>query len=122
MLQSPRVVFAMDTDTRLCAPSAGASSARADGAPAITATENDRHMESAAEFASFSGSGFAARTAQTLKRCLHDFLVFFVWRQGFALMRGKRCCNARISECLGAFRQYWRHRGSIVEPSFDIVN
>ena len=67
----------MDTDTRLCAPSAGASSARADGAPAITATEHDQHMESTTELAASSGSGSAACTTQTFERCLYDLLKFF---------------------------------------------
>ena len=39
----------MDTDTWLGAPSASASSARADGTPAVTATEHDQHMESTTE-------------------------------------------------------------------------
>ena len=67
----------MDTDTCLYAPSAGASSARADGAPAITATEHDQHMESTTELAASSGSGSAACTTQTLERCLYDLLKFF---------------------------------------------
>ena len=70
----------MDTDTRLCAPSAGASSARADGAPAITATEHDQHMESTTELAASSGSGSAACTTQTVERQAanwYDLLKFF---------------------------------------------
>ena len=39
----------MDTDTWLGAPSASASSARADGIPGATAIEHDQHMESTTE-------------------------------------------------------------------------
>ena len=67
----------MDTNTWLGAPSASASSARADGTPAVTATEHDQHMESTTELAASSASGSAACTEQTLYCLYYELLTFF---------------------------------------------
>ena len=67
----------MDTDTWLGAPSASASSARADDTPAVSATEHDQHMESTTELAASSASGSPACTEQTLCCLYYELLTFF---------------------------------------------
>ena len=67
----------MDTDTWLGAPSASASSARADGTPAVTATEHDQHMESTTELAASSASESACCTENTLCCLYYELFKFF---------------------------------------------
>ena len=63
----------MDKDTWRIVPSAGASSASADGTPVITATEYNQHMESTTEFATSLRRTFEHQCAN-----LHELLTFFM--------------------------------------------
>ena len=63
----------MDKDTWRIVPSAGASSASADGTPVITATEYNQHMESTTELATSLRRTFEHQCAN-----LHELLTFFM--------------------------------------------